>query len=173
LDQRLNEVVMGVCEQHSCRLYDLEVISGSRGKGRSLRIYIDKPGETVGLDDCALISNSLSVLLDAEDLMPGGEYTLEVSSPGLERKLREPWHFEQVVGSKVEVTLIEPVEGDNPGINEKLTAGRLKYTGNLLSVEAGGLSVLLDEGIKITLPFVKVKRGKRLFETSKAPKKQK
>ena len=63
------------------------------GKQRFLRVYIDKP-EGISHRDCETVSNQLSVILDVEDLVPGPHYILEVSSPGLDRKLTRPAEFE-------------------------------------------------------------------------------
>jgi ribosome maturation factor RimP len=78
------------------------------GKQRFLRVYIDKPqGVTHG--DCERVSQQLSVLLDVEDLVPGPGYVLEVSSPGLDRKLRGPADFERFVGRRARISLQEPI----------------------------------------------------------------
>src|SRR5689334_5275171 len=74
------------------------------GKARLLRVYIDKPsGVTHG--DCQLISERLGDLLDEGDVMPPDSYTLEVSSPGVERALKRPRDFERVVGQTVKLSL--------------------------------------------------------------------
>src|SRR5580698_3357490 len=81
-----------------------------KGSGRShlLRIYIDKP-EGVTHSDCELVSRAMSDALDAEDPLPGS-YDLEVSSPGVERKLGKWKDWERFTGKKVKVTLREPAE---------------------------------------------------------------
>ncbi len=68
-----------------------------------LRIFIDRP-EGVGLDDCERVSHEISALLDVEDPVPTA-YTLEVSSPGLDRVLRTPAHFQRFVGERVRLEL--------------------------------------------------------------------
>lgn len=78
------------------------------GKQRFLRVYIDKPqGVTHG--DCERVSQQLSVILDVEDLVPGPGYVLEVSSPGLDRKLRGPADYERFLGRRARITLQEPI----------------------------------------------------------------
>ena len=74
------------------------------GNARLVRVYIDKP-EGVTHGDCELISERLGKLLDEEDVIPDGSYTLEVSSPGVERKLSKPRDFERVVGKKIWLAL--------------------------------------------------------------------
>lgn len=97
------------------------------GKQRLLRVYIDKaltPGQTVGSGvshhDCEALSEQLSVILDVEDLVPGGGYVLEVSSPGLDRKLLKMADYQKFSGRLARVWLNEPVE------NAKYFEGRLQ-----------------------------------------------
>jgi len=90
--------------------------------GRSnplLRVYIDKAGG-VSHADCQLMSEQLSVMLDVEDPFPGS-YTLEVSSPGLDRELRRPGEFEHFAGRRARLVLRPPVEG--PAVLEGRLAG--------------------------------------------------
>jgi len=88
------------------------------GKDRFLRVYIDKP-EGVSHNDCEALSNQFSVILDVEDLVPGPHYILEVSSPGLDRKLTKPAEFERFRGRLARISTLEPVE------NQKFFEGRL------------------------------------------------
>jgi ribosome maturation factor RimP len=88
----------------------VEVVWAGSGRHRLLRIYIDKPGG-VTHGDCEAISRYVGTVLDAEDTIPGAAYTLEVSSPGVERKLSKPRDFERHLGQKVKVVLREPVAG--------------------------------------------------------------
>jgi ribosome maturation factor RimP len=96
------------------------------GKQRFLRVFIDRPhptpggeealpGKPVGIShsDCQAVSEQLSVLLDVEDLVPGPGYVLEVSSPGLDRKLTRPAEFERFAGRKARISMQEPVEGQS------------------------------------------------------------
>jgi ribosome maturation factor RimP len=92
----------------SIEIADIE-LRGS-GKARLLRVYIDKPGG-VSHGDCELVSTQLGALLDEQDAMPGESYTLEVSSPGVERALKKPRDFERVIGKRIKVVLREPLEG--------------------------------------------------------------
>jgi ribosome maturation factor RimP len=80
------------------------------GKARTLRIYLDKPGG-VTLDDCATVSREVGTILDVEDVIPGGQYTLEVSSPGLDRKLTKTADYERFAGSLVKLQTREAVNG--------------------------------------------------------------
>src|SRR5579885_1115040 len=79
------------------------------GKQRFLRVYIDKP-EGISHRDCEAVSEQLGVLLDVEDLVPGPRYILEVSSPGLDRKLTKATAFERFAGRIARISTVDPVE---------------------------------------------------------------
>jgi ribosome maturation factor RimP len=107
------------------------------GRQRLLRIYIDKP-EGITHGDCQRVSEQLGVLLDVEDLVPGPGYTLEVSSPGLDRRLRNPAEFERFAGRKARISLVEPVE------NATFYEGRLAgLSGDMVRLEVNGRVLLL------------------------------
>ncbi|SPE45330.1 Ribosome maturation factor RimP [Candidatus Sulfotelmatobacter sp. SbA7] len=89
----------------------VEVDMRGSGGARRLRVFIDKPGG-VTHEDCANFSRELSTILDVEDAVPGGSYVLEVSSPGLDRKLSRPADFERFTGSRVKLTTRTPVNGN-------------------------------------------------------------
>jgi len=103
---------------------EIEIRGG--GKSRMLRIFIDKPSG-VTHEDCANLSREVSTSLDVEDAVPGGSYVLEVSSPGLDRKLVRPGDFERFQGSRIKLTTKEPVNGNRhfEGRLEHFEAGRL------------------------------------------------
>src|SRR5438445_13309385 len=96
------------------------------GKSRMLRIFIDKPSG-VTHEDCASLSREVSTILDVEDVVPGGTYVLEVSSPGLDRKLNRAADYERFAGSKVKLMTREPVNGNRhfEGRLESFHDGRL------------------------------------------------
>jgi ribosome maturation factor RimP len=111
-----------VAAREGCVLYDLEFHDGP---GRSLRVYIDKAPGGVSIEDCANVSRGLNLRLDVEDVIAGGQYDLEVSSPGLDRKLTQLWHFEQAVTKRIrlqyrdETGAWKPYEGDLIGVEGK------------------------------------------------------
>jgi ribosome maturation factor RimP len=82
------------------------------GKQRLLRVYIDRP-EGISHKDCEAVSNQLSVILDVEDLVHGPHYVLEVSSPGLDRKLTKPAEFDRFAGRLARIWTNQPVENQN------------------------------------------------------------
>jgi len=102
--------------------------------GTVLRIYLDRRGGggRIDLDTLARISGQLSDELDVHDPLPG-PYTLEVSSPGINRRLRVPEHFKRYLGERIRVRCSVPVEG------------RKNFLGTLRAVTAEGVVVLQDE----------------------------
>jgi ribosome maturation factor RimP len=112
----------------------VEVDLRGAGKARMLRIVIDKPGASGGNkpfgvthEDCANLSREVGTILDVEDVMPGGSYVLEVSSPGLDRKLSRPADYERFTGSKVRLKTRNPVNGNQhfEGRLQNFREGRL------------------------------------------------
>jgi ribosome maturation factor RimP len=96
------------------------------GKNRMLRVFIDKPAG-VTHEDCSSFSREFGTILDVEDAVPGGTYVLEVSSPGLDRKLSRPSDYERFAGSRVKLMTREPVNGKRhfEGRLEGFREGRL------------------------------------------------
>jgi len=96
-----------VVEAQGVTLYDLEFIK--EGSDRILRLYIDKePG--IDIEDCEKVSRACEVVLDEEDPIEQSYY-LEVSSPGVERKLSKPAHYERYTGHKIALRLYGPLDG--------------------------------------------------------------
>src|SRR5438105_11996612 len=108
-----NDRIRGIAERVASS-HGLEVVEadlrGSGGK-RMLRITIDKP-EGVTHEDCANVSREVSTILDVEDAVPGNSYMLEVSSPGLDRKLLRAQDYVRFTGSRIKVMTREPVNGN-------------------------------------------------------------
>ncbi len=128
----------------------VEIQLRGAGKARLLRIYIDK-AEGVTHGDCELISARFGALLDVEDGLLDEGYTLEVSSPGVERKLSKPRDFERVVGQKIRLALREPMEGQQR-FEGKLTG----FTGNVLELSIGpeqDVRIPLEQVQKANLKF--------------------
>ena len=120
-------------------LADLEVRLG--GKNGFMRVFIDSP-DGIGLDDCEKVSLAVSAILDVEDPLPG-HYDLEVSSPGLDRKLTKVEHFQRFQGEIVKVKMRVPVEG------------RRRFRGTLVSSDDENIVVDVD-GIEHTLPVASI-----------------
>ena len=122
---KIREIAERVSSMHGVELVEAELRGG--GKARMLRVTIDKP-EGVTHEDCANVSRDLSTVLDVEDAVPGGPYTLEVSSPGLDRKLMKPEDFTRFAGSRVKLMTREPVNGNRhfEGRLESFSDGKVK-----------------------------------------------
>ncbi len=133
---KVRQIAERVASSNGLELVELE-ISGS-GKHRMLRAFIDRPGATpaanrpdgVTHEDCASFSREFGTIVDVEDAMPGGSYLLEVSSPGLDRKLTKATDFERFLGQRVKLMTREPVNNNR------------HFEGKLESFENGKL--LLD-----------------------------
>lgn len=128
-----------------------EVQIRGAGKARLVRVYIDKPGG-VTVADCELISQKLGQLLDEADAIPDNSYTLEVSSPGIERKLSKPRDFERVIGQKIKLTTLEPV------------AGRTSLEGKLEQFADGNLDLEIAPGNLVHIPLHQVRKANLKFE---------
>ncbi|MDL0104051.1 ribosome maturation factor RimP [Campylobacter felis] len=132
-----------LCKEAGVELYDSELVS-ENGK-KIYRIYIMKEGG-VSLEDCARLSEILSPIFDVEPPV-NGEYFLEVSSAGLERKLSTLEHFEKSVGEMLKIT----------------TSEKEKIQGKLLKVEGENI-FLQDEKAEICIEFSQVKKAKTFIE---------
>jgi ribosome maturation factor RimP len=122
--EKLQGIVERVAASQGLEVVEVELRGG--GKARMLRIFIDK-ASGVTHEDCADLSREVSTILDVEDAVPGGSYVLEVSSPGLDRKLFRPTDFERFQGSRVKLTTRMPVNGNRhfEGRLEHFESGRL------------------------------------------------
>ena len=103
--ESVRRIAAPLATQEGLELVDVEL--GGAGGRQTLRLFIDRPGG-VSLDDCSAVSRAVSAALDVEDPIAGA-YDLEVSSPGLDRPLRTPEHFEKYKGSKVRVKTFGPI----------------------------------------------------------------
>jgi ribosome maturation factor RimP len=138
--ERIREAAERVARSLGMDVVDVE---WKVGKQRFLRVYIDKP-DGISHRDCETVSNQLSVILDVEDLVPGPHYILEVSSPGLDRKLTKPAEFERFAGRLAKISTNEPVE------NQKYFEGRLAGVADgKVQIEVKGRVIALPmEGIR-------------------------
>ena len=148
--------------------YELVELEYTASRNGALRIFIDKPqgvagagvaapatgsadedeprAQGIGISDCEKVSREVSALLDVEDPIPTA-YQLEVSSPGDDRVLRLPAHYERFAGSRVLVELNAP------------RAGRRRYTGDLKQVDASGV-VLEVDGQPVVVPFAEIAKAR-------------
>ncbi len=130
-----------VAEQHNVDIFDIEIL----GKGKLLlRVMIDKP-EGVSLDDCEHFSRSLGALLDIEDPFEG-PYTLEVSSPGLNRPLKKIEDFENNTGKLARIITLEKINNQS------------FFIGRILKVQDNKIVIMTGEK-EINIPFDKIKKA--------------
>ncbi len=122
--QKIQEIAERVAASSGLEVVEVEMRGG--GKHRMLRFFIDKPSG-VTHEDCANFSREVGTILDVEDAVPGGAYLLEVSSPGLDRKLSKAADYERFHGSLLKLSTHEPVEGNRhfEGRLEKFEDGRI------------------------------------------------
>ena len=124
----------GVAGSEGLELVTLEW-AGPVGRG-VLRLIIDRPDGAVSHRDCEAMSRQLGTLLDVEDLVEG-RYTLEVASPGLDRRLYKPADYERFRGRRVKVRLRQPA----PGLGRKFQARLEGLAGGVVSFEVNGQAV--------------------------------
>jgi ribosome maturation factor RimP len=153
---RIQEAAERVAHSLGLEVFDIE---WKVGKQRLLRVYIDRPpdraspqnGAGISHSDCQAVSEQLSVILDVEDLVPGPSYTLEVSSPGLDRKLIKPGDYERFTGRLAKIWLNEPVE------NERFFQGRL-------AGYADGIVKLTVRDREIVVPYAGIRKANLVVE---------
>ena len=126
--ERVREIANRVASSQGLEVIDIEFLGG--GKARLLRVFLDKPGTDplagVTHQDCASFSREFGTILDVEDVMPSS-YTLEVSSPGLDRKLVTAADFVRFTGSRMKLMTRQPVNNNRhfEGRLESFQDGRL------------------------------------------------
>ncbi len=149
LEQRLAAIADRAASGTGIELVEIQLRGA--GKARLLRVYIDKPGG-VTHGDCELISQRIGKLLDEEDAVPGESYTLEVSSPGVERKLAKARDFERVIGRKIRLVLLEPLEGAT------------RFEGKLAAFCNETLDLETASGDLVHIPVERVKKANLKFD---------
>jgi ribosome maturation factor RimP len=148
--EAVRDLVQPLLDEVGIDLYDVEVVPGI------LRVLIDRDGG-VDLEAITVATTAISDALDGRDPIPG-QYTLEVSSPGLERPLRRPEHFLAMVGRAVAVRTRPGVEGDR------------RTEGILVRADERGITVRDPAGGERTLHYDEIDRARSVFEWGPAPK---
>jgi ribosome maturation factor RimP len=126
--EKIESLVAQVAREEMVEVFDLAVVR--EGPRTVIRVFLDREGG-IRLAECESFSRKMSAVLDVSDPMPG-PYVLEVSSPGLDRRLTKPAHFAAVAGKRIKVSLLEPVEGSR------------NYTGTLLRADEEGIDLERD-----------------------------
>jgi len=141
--ERVREIVGQIVQFAGLEMVHLEL--HRHPGGTVLRLYIDKDGG-VSVDDCARISHQVSAQLDIDDPIPGA-YTLEVSSPGLDRPLVNDADFERFAGRRVRLSTYSPIEG------------RRNFQGRLIGLREGAVHMALDER-EVAIPRAQIARAR-------------
>src|SRR5271155_1668207 len=163
---RVREIAERVAASSGLEVVDLE-FRGS-GNARMLRVFLDKPGAASGdplagvtHGDCANFSREFGTILDVEDAVPAS-YTLEVSSPGLDRKLTKPADFERFTGSRMKVMTRQPVNNNRffEGRLESFSEGRLTLDLSASSKKSRKkMGAVADQEQKIRIEFANVEKA--------------
>ena len=151
---RMHALVGPIASDLSLDVYDIE------RRGATIRITLDTlPGSEGGitLDSLSLATRLISRELDHEDPI-AGQYTLEVTSPGLERQLRTPAHFQREVGKTISVRLRDPL------------ADPRRLQGSLVSADDRCATLLLDDGTERTVVITEIDKARTVFEWGPKPK---
>ncbi len=141
---RIWELAAPLAETQGMEIIDIELRREGSRTGRVLRLYLDKDGGPK-MDDLTLVSRELSALLDTHDVVEGA-YTLEVSSPGINRPLKLPEHFVRFVGKTVRVRTRELIQG------------RRSFLGRLLEVSNDKI-VVNQDGTRCEIPFSLIEKS--------------
>jgi ribosome maturation factor RimP len=150
--ERVRSVALRVTADRGFELVDVELKQAKSEK--LVRIFVDRPGG-IGLEDLQSVSQEVSAVLDAEDPIEG-RYTLEVSSPGLDRPLRGEADYRRFVGRLAKLSSYEPVDG------------RRHWTGRIVACDDGIVTLELDrEKASARVPLAKLSHGRLEVEFPK------
>jgi ribosome maturation factor RimP len=150
--EQVREAAGRVAASYGLDIYDVEL--KREGGQQVLRVVLDRPGpnrtaeESVSLDDCARVSEELSAILDVEDVVPADSYTLEVSSPGLDRPLRHVDEYRRFAGRRAKIVLSEPV------------GRQTAFAGRILGVEGDEVLFESEGGKQVRLPLRLITRAR-------------
>ena len=150
--ERVREAATRVAASYGLDIFEVELL---RERGQQvLRVVLDRPGpnrtakESVSLEDCARVSEELSAILDVEDVVPADRYTLEVSSPGLDRPLRDADDYRRFAGRRAKIVLSEPV------------ARQTAFAGRVLGIEGDDVLFESEGGKQVYLPLRLITRAR-------------
>src|SRR5579871_6244724 len=150
VEEQVRGIAARVADSYGLELFDVQY--RREGSGMVLRVQIDRPGpaasadESVSVEDCAKVSRDLSAILDVEDVVPAS-YTLEVSSPGLDRPLRRAEDYARFAGRRAKIVMRQPVDGQS------------FFKGTLGGVEAADVLIDADDGKRHRVPLAVITRA--------------
>jgi ribosome maturation factor RimP len=148
--ERARELATQVASTHGLQIFDVQF--RREGSGLVLRVQLDRPGpsatadDSVSVEDCAKVSRDLSAVLDVEDVI-ASQYTLEVSSPGLDRPLRHADDYERFTGRRAKLVMREAVDGQK------------FWKGILSGVDGGDVLIDSDDGRRHRVPLAVITRA--------------
>jgi len=148
--EQIKKMAQPLADESGLELVDVEYKTG----GNFLRIFIDRPGKGVSMDDCGSLSRKLSAELDINDPIPH-HYNLEVSSPGLDRPLKREADFVRHAGKAAKVILSQPLNGQNT------------FVGQLGEVQNGMVRLGLKDLESVWLPLNQIKKAQLEVEIKK------
>jgi len=138
ISEQIQQLLAPILESLGLSLWDLEF--QKQGPKWLLRVYIDREASGVTLNDCEVVSRDLSAALDVEDIIAHA-YTLEVSSPGLDRTLTKPEHYVRFSGSAIKVKTYQQINGQKV------------FHGKLLGLDNGIVKVEIETGMTMEIPL--------------------
>jgi ribosome maturation factor RimP len=147
---KIKELVRPMADEMGLELVDVEYKTG----GDFLRVFIDRPGQGVAMEDCSALSRRISAELDANDPIPH-PYNLEVSSPGLDRPLKKSEDFMRYAGRPVKVVISQPLNGQNT------------FIGHIGEVQNGMVKIILKDQESVWLPLAQIKKARLEVELKK------
>lgn len=150
IEQKATAVCEPLIAAEGLELLDLEFVK--EHGGWVLRLFIDKPGGTVGVEECAIASRAVDKALDVEDIIPH-EYSLEVSSPGLNRPLKKLGHYEKVKGQQVRLKTFAPL----------FEPPRKNFLGTLSDVSSDAVTVVVEGAGAFTIKLKDIARANLEF----------
>ena len=163
---KLKEIAAQASQQNGCHIYDIY-----KHRDR-LQVFIDKKqkDQSISLEDCENVFHSLQFLLHSELPYILESHRLEVSSPGIEKRLREKWHFEESVGKTIKLTSDSPVKAQNTKTGASFLSR--SFTANLISVSEETLKLRKDF-TEWSVPLSEVKSARLIFEAPQSLKQKK
>lgn len=150
VEERVHGIAARVASSYGLEIFDVQY--RREGGGMVLRILIDRPGpaasaeESVSVEDCAHVSRDLSAIFDVEDVVPSS-YTLEVSSPGLDRPLRRADDYTRFAGRRAKLVMRQPVDGQS------------YFKGQLGGVDGDAVLIDAEDGRRHRVPLAIITRA--------------
>jgi len=147
LCRRVKEAILPVIAERNYQLVDIEFVR--EGRGQVLRIFLDKQGG-INVEDCADVSRELGDILDVKNIIETS-YHLEISSPGLDRRVRDPADFERFSGRRIKIKTEQPING------------RRHFSGMLRGVKGDNVTMECD-GAEIEIPIEIIEKANLTHE---------